>query len=534
MYSNKLHINLLTMMLKHYGVVDIVVCPGSRNAPVVHNLHQASGELGFTLHGVTDERSAGFVALGIAASKHVPVCVCVTSGSAVLCLQPAIAEAFYRNIPLLVVSADRPLAWIDQLDGQTIHQEDAYVPYALCFDVSEETPTDELASAFNEALSMLLEKKQPVQLNMRINEPLFDFTQPSLPDFTSHQFALNQSSGPCVDAHLTSILSCISQAERPLLVMGHSDVFAPELLAMLTEKMACVPEIISNALGSTHAAFLEEKLKRDQTIDYVPDVVVHLGGALIHKQIKLWLRRNEALKVYRLSDINPQANTFGHLTDSVSIPTLQALNALLKLPSKPHCHKQFIDSIYADAPAHLSPSIGVEHLVVKALGQYLKHHSRAIGALNLANSMSVRLASMYIEGGHFPVYCNRGTNGIEGSLSFGVGCALFHSDVVLTIIGDLSFFYDVNALWNSELKGNYRILLLNNKRGQIFSHLPGLSQSQALPQYIAAEHRFTAEGVAMSFECAYRQVADAQGLNEAIDWLLKTDFKRPAILEIVC
>ena len=104
---------------------------------------------------------------------------------------------------------------------------------------------------------------------------------------------------------------------------------------------------------------LEEKLKRDQTIDYVPDIVVHLGGALIHKQIKLWLRRNEALKVYRLSDINPQANTFGHLTDSVSIPTLQALNALTKLPSKPHCHKQFIEQ--TDLILHRPFQIDIRH-----------------------------------------------------------------------------------------------------------------------------------------------------------------------------
>ncbi|MBO5698556.1 MAG: 2-succinyl-5-enolpyruvyl-6-hydroxy-3-cyclohexene-1-carboxylic-acid synthase [Bacteroidaceae bacterium] len=533
MFSNKSHINLLTVMLTHYGVKDFVVCPGSRNAPIVHNLHQVAQQGEITLHGVTDERSAGFVALGISATKNAPVCICVTSGSSVLGLKPAVAEAYYRNIPLLVVSADRPKAWIDQLDGQTIHQEVALSPYASCFDVDEHFALNDMTCVLQKAFDTFVEQRMPMQINLRINEPLFAFTQPSLESYKAELAPQIQERCKAInEVQVNEIFNQIAQADRPLLVMGHSDVFEPLLFEPLKQKMALLPEIISNAQESTHAAYLEEKLRQTRDFGYVPDVVVHLGGALVHKQIKLWLRECQGVRVFRFSDINLTADTFGHLCESVALSTTQALRLLAALPDKPHCHKRFIKSIYEDLHAPSTPE-SLEASAVKIIAKHLSACAHSVGALNLANSMSVRLASKYIEGGRFPVFCNRGINGIEGTLSHAVGSALAQSKMVVTLIGDLSFFYDVNALWNSELKGNLRILLLNNQGGQIFHHLPGLSHSSALQNYIAAAHDFSAQGVAQSFKCAYRKATNLLDLDDAICWLLNTDFQRPAILEII-
>ena len=105
MYSNKEHINILTSLLVAHGIRHAVVCPGSRNAPIVHNLNECPD---ITCYPVTDERSAGFYALGMTQALQQPVVVCVTSGTALLNLAPAVAEAYYQHRPLIVISADRP------------------------------------------------------------------------------------------------------------------------------------------------------------------------------------------------------------------------------------------------------------------------------------------------------------------------------------------------------------------------------------------------------------------------------------------
>ena len=126
MYSNKDSVNILTALLVAHGIRHAVVCPGSRNAPIVHNFNECPD---IECHPVTDERSAAFFALGIAQATDQPVAVCVTSGTALLNVAPAVAEAHYQHQALVVISADRPAQWIGQLDGQTLRQPGALQPW---------------------------------------------------------------------------------------------------------------------------------------------------------------------------------------------------------------------------------------------------------------------------------------------------------------------------------------------------------------------------------------------------------------------
>ena len=128
MYCDTPQVNQLTALLEAHHIRHIVVCPGSRNATIAHNLNE-KGENCFTLHPVTDERSAAFVAIGLILATQECTAVCVTSGSALINCIPAVAEAYYRHLPLLIISADRPQNWIGQLDGQTLPQSGALLPY---------------------------------------------------------------------------------------------------------------------------------------------------------------------------------------------------------------------------------------------------------------------------------------------------------------------------------------------------------------------------------------------------------------------
>ena len=178
MYSNKENVNILTALLVRHGVQCAVVCPGSRNSAIVHNLHECPDIQCFP---VTDERSAGFYALGMAQALRKPVVVCVTSGTALLNLAPAVAEAYYQHIPLVAVSADRPPQWIDQLDGQTLPQPDALGRFVRKA-VSLPEPTDADTRWYCNRLvnEALIAARQggggPVHINVPITEPLFEYT----------------------------------------------------------------------------------------------------------------------------------------------------------------------------------------------------------------------------------------------------------------------------------------------------------------------------------------------------------------------
>ena len=222
MYSNKESVNILTSLLVAYGIRHAVVCPGSRNSPIVHNFHECPD---IACYPVTDERSAGFYALGMSLELDEPVVVCVTSGTALLNLAPAVAEAWYQHVPLVVVSADRPPQWIDQLDGQTLPQPDAlgrFVGKSVSLpDVSDLESHWYCNRLICEAL-MEAESRggHPVHINVPLAEPLFVYDVEALPS----EDRIVQRSGT-VDAY--DVESCglredFWQAARPMIVIGQN------------------------------------------------------------------------------------------------------------------------------------------------------------------------------------------------------------------------------------------------------------------------------------------------------------------------
>ena len=214
MYSDKEQVNILTSLLVASGVRHAVVCPGSRNAPIVHNLNECPQ---MQCYPVTDERSAGFYALGMSQCLKQPVVVCVTSGTALLNLAPAVAEAYYQHAPLVVISADRPPQWIDQLDGQTLPQPDALGRFVRKA-VSLPEPLNEEQRWYcnrlvNEALMV---KHGPVHINVPITEPLFNFTVEKLPEERKIEFIAADIPGHV----LSHVCRMFMQSKRPMLIAG--------------------------------------------------------------------------------------------------------------------------------------------------------------------------------------------------------------------------------------------------------------------------------------------------------------------------
>lgn len=527
-FSDKENINILCAVLLGHGVRHAVVCPGSRNAPIVHNLNECPQVMCFP---VTDERSAGFFALGMAEELAQPVAVVVTSGTALLDLAPAVAEARHRHVPLVVISADRHMAHIGQQMGQTIDQPGALSRFTL-MDVNLVEPHDELTHwhcnrLANEAL--LAARRGPVHINVPYDEPLFNFTVPSLPVeriISSVKLMPDQTA-------LLAALQPIQSAKKPMLVIGqmpHGTVTS-ELLSLIASHVAVLVEALGAAGGGV--PFDELLPVVEQNEDYEPDCVVYMGGTLVSKRMKAYLRHLDQVPMLQVSATGEVHDTFGHLTQFIGCEPQIALRAIAELfdNEKVNSFAQRWNTALDAAKRHLEdyrPDFSQLMAVKQALRAV--NESDETFVLHFANSQPVRLANLFARQ---HVRCNRGVNGIEGTTSAAAGCAAVSGNRVLCVTGDLSFFYDQNALWNNNLHGNLRILLLNNGGGGIFAQLPGLEASPARDKLIAAAHSTRAEGCCIQHGVQYRAAYNGEDLYSGITWLVQDDSDGPRLLEVV-
>lgn len=222
MYSDKENVLQLVALAKAYGIEKVVLSPGSRNSPLIHSF---ACDPGFQCYSIVDERSAGFFALGLIMQSRQPVAICCTSGTAVLNLGPAVAEAFYQRLPLVVITADRPTAWIGQMDGQTLPQPHIFGPLVKhSVQLPECTNTESrwyCNRLINEALSAINHHGYgPVQINIPLSEPLFNYTVERLPEvrkITRHLPARENNT-----AGFPGLGRRFASYKRPMLLVGQS------------------------------------------------------------------------------------------------------------------------------------------------------------------------------------------------------------------------------------------------------------------------------------------------------------------------
>lgn len=623
MYSNIENVNILTSVLRSHGLRRAVVCPGSRNAPIVHNLNEAEG---ITCYPVTDERSAGFVALGMAMadpSPHPdPVAVVVTSGTALLNLHPAVAEAYYQKLPLVVISADRPEAWIGQQDGQTLPQPGVFgamVNRSVNLPLIAPCAKIDQAESLSEQARLSLERARqqhdeqawhcerlvheaiihcvhhsigPVHINVPIAEPLYQFTTPELP---ATHWVDYVDKGLFGGAFHHGDLVDFLEARRPMIVVGQDypctqlrgikdiqrwavtlieptalatyskdpanrDFSADLLVTNFEEVLARLEQADKQAAdghGEIEVPGLRGKMTTYDVEGFLPDFILYVGGPLVSKRLKQFLRRatrspqqgGAGAKVWRVSPDGEYVDTFMRIDRLFRADPDQLADAMT---SYEQTHPLDVDEYkerwywarraakrhaYDYEPPFSSMAavkyFQQEYLAASVLGD--THHSR----LFYANSMPIRLACIYARQ---YVHCHRGVSGIEGTLSSAAGLSVWLAEQaypdaksqpkVFCVLGDLSFFYDQNALWNQNLSGSLRILLLNNGGGAIFGKFEGLKTSCARERLVMAEHRTSACHVCQAQGVSYQNADDMASLRAGIDWLIHTPSDRPMLLEV--
>lgn len=537
MYSDKENVNILTALLVQHGVRHIVVCPGSRNSALSHNFNEHPDII---CHPATDERSAGFLALGIALqTRNQPVAVCVTSGSALLNILPAVAEADYQRYGIVVISADRPSQWIDQLDGQTLPQTGVLNTFvAKAVNLPEPHDDDErwyCNRLINEAFIALKRTNRPVHINIPISEPFFSFTTKELTEQRKVEyFDWNDASAK------DRVIEHIVNAKRPMMVFGqlHKDIITDEL-AKIEQKLICLHEPLSadglpNSMTDQMLSVLEE-----DCVEYIPDLVIYSGRHTVSKRLRHFLRKLPLdTSIIMVDDDGELHDVSMNATMLVHGNTATVLSDIIGFY---YNHEVLTISQYHNSWQQLMQRVSARHSQytpsyssMKAVRLFEELYGNEI--IHYANSMSVRLGAIYTKSQYR--YCNRGVNGIEGSLSTAAGMSLAmqsesNPKKVFCVIGDLSFFYDENALWQQQLTSNLRILLLNNYEGGIFRNLKGLEQSPARNTLVAGSHEVSAEGICQQFGLTYRRVTTDQELKEGIEWLGNVESQRPVVLEVI-
>ncbi|MFT5570321.1 MAG: 2-succinyl-5-enolpyruvyl-6-hydroxy-3-cyclohexene-1-carboxylate synthase [Cyclobacteriaceae bacterium] len=463
-----------------YGVRQAVFSPGSRNAPLSISFHRNNK---INTRVILDERSAGFIALGIAQQTGKPVVLCCTSGTALLNYGPAIAEAYYQQIPLIVLSADRPPEWIDQWDGQTIRQQGALANHIKGF---EQLPVDTSGSEADDyrrkliALILLSQSGQPgpVHCNIPFREPFYPALGHNL-QFSKIEAAGSSKKGSDHEVFSDSLIASIKGYRRKIIVLGqgHPNDATKELLYHLSNVLH-IP-VINEITGNGHEiegviehqdAFLYVK---DLWKDLQPDLVLTIGLSTISKNMKLMLRESSCDHWH----IDPVTDRPGN--------TFQKLTSVIK--SFPFDFLKHLTAEHANDPGFQLQWQKAERRaenVLEKLGTmpYAEYpiFSEVLDALpngsivHLANSMPVRYANFLgINKKDLTVYCNRGTSGIDGTNSTAVGHALSSERLNILMTGDLSFLYDRNAFLHEYDLSNLRVIVFNNYGGGIFDLIPG-------------------------------------------------------------
>ena len=600
MFSDIENVNILTSVLSSHGVSRVVVCPGSRNAPLVHNFNELEN---VTCYPVTDERCAGFVALGLAMGNPSPcpdpVAVVVTSGSALVNLYPAVVEAYYQKLPVIFISADRPEAWIGQQDGQTLPQANIFgsmvnrsvnlpvIPGYYKHDDEAKELHDQQAwycerQVHEAVLDCVHRKTGPVHINVQITEPLYRFTHPALPGTRWLDYVHTNLFGG--DFHYGDLLDFLN-AKKPMIVVGQ-DYPSTSLYGIKNIGSWAVTLIEPTALGTASKDPARREFSSDllessfekvlaqlekgkiqvanfrgdtetyETIDFMPDFILYVGGTLVSKRLKQFLRRavrsvdegGAGAKMWRVSRDGECIDTFMHLDRIFHADPNQLADAMTSFDQKYNDevddYKERWRKALRAAKRHASdyePPFSSMAAVKYFQQEYLAHSLDDTRECRLVygNSSPIRLAGIYARQ---YVHCNRGVNGIEGTLSTAVGLSIYLSEFhssdaksqqkVFCVLGDLSFFYDQNALWNQNLNGSLRIIVLNNGGGAIFGKFKGLKDSKARERLVMAEHHTSAINVCQANDIVYMGADNMKTMRYGIDQLIHTESDRPMLLEV--
>jgi len=527
-----------------HGVRQAILSPGSRCAPLT---------ISFARHTqiqckvVPDERSAAFIALGIALQTQTPVVLICTSGSAVLNYYPAIAEAYYQHIPLIVLTADRPAEWIDQQDGQTIRQNQVYSSHckaSYTFPTEYQHP-DAIWQTERIISEAIIKSKQypqgPVHINIPLREPLY----PAEPISYSKEIRIIEqiNSKRVLDQQLLNQLEQkLKSSSRILLVAGQQVFVNSELKKNISNFIkqfgaVLIAEPIGNINDATDIITNQDLIINDfseiEKTQFKPDLLITFGEAVISKSLKGFLRKFKADTHWHIQPDGAIADTFQSITNLIQLTSEEFFGSFqgdeanqsaykLNWLKKENQYKLLKENFF---------NSNIDFAEIQAIHQVLNGLPDN-SILHISNSMPIRYVNFLgIKNPSIQLFCNRGTSGIDGVISTAYGAALSTDTTVTVLTGDMAFFYDRNAFWNNNQPKNLRIILINNHGGGIFRMIEGPSSQPEVEEYFATSQKLNARLFAQEYNTEYLVAENQAGLTEHLSTFYQKS-ETPKLLEI--
>ncbi|MCD6179452.1 MAG: 2-succinyl-5-enolpyruvyl-6-hydroxy-3-cyclohexene-1-carboxylic-acid synthase [Bacteroidales bacterium] len=525
MISDKKGLEHLSLLLIANNVKHIVFSPGSRNAPLIITFPRYKE---FNCYSIVDERSAAFFALGIAQKTGETVVLSCTSGSALLNYAPALAEAYYQKIPLLVISSDRPENLIDRGDGQTIRQQNIYANYIKKSVQLLENPKTESELANYQTLALeaiaatQYPAKGPAHINIPFAEPIYGQKAKENPQIIALEKADKKVN--ILDSKFKELANIWNSSSKKMIIVGQqkpnkefetilSEISKDSSVIVLSETTSNIysPNFI-NCIDKTLATITPEKLE-----NFLPDLLITINSNIVSKRIKAFLRTEKPYQHWHIDETNENLDTYFHLnrvipilpkdffekisTLSRDISSDYKSNWLRQKEKSKQKHKEFLQTApYSD---------------FTVFNQLLKHLPSET-TVHFANSTAVRYSQLFDINHRLHINSNRGTSGIDGSISTAVGSAWMSNKITTIISGDLSFFYDSNALWNKYVSPQLRIIVINNNGGGIFRFIEGPSKLPELEMFFETKHHRKAKSLAKEANIEYLSADSLESLKTAL------------------
>lgn len=544
MNTDKKHIRNLAKICAIKGIRKVVLSPGSRCAPLVIAFNRTES---IECLSVVDERSAAFYALGIAQQTLEPVALVCTSGSAALNYAPAIAEAFYQKIPLLILTADRPNEWIDQGENQSIQQYEIYKNYIkksfqLPTQISNEKDLWFSDRIVSEAINATkFPDFGPVHINIPLREPLYNLEKdndlaPKVIDYPTAKFSISETD-------ISLLKKEWGNAQNKLIVVGglkHHSVEIEKSLNLLARDKSIIilKESISNVYGEDFIDTIDpivEIINHKNLAEFTPDLILTFGGGVVSKKLKFWLRKQTTPQHWHITKSFEHWDNFQSLSKVIQADA----NYLLKRLSENEIQ------VYSNYKLNWK---NLENIITKLTNKYLDNLTFSDFKVfdfivknlpqncnvHFGNSTPVRYGNLLSinAGKKVTINSNRGVSGIDGVTSTAAGASIAQKGTTtICITGDIAFMYDNNALWNKNIHSNFKIIVINNAGGNIFKIIPGPDKLEELSKFFETHQEIEVAPLAKMHGFNYYKATCESDLEDVYTKFI-VDNEAPTLLEI--
>lgn len=546
MDTAKTNCRVLLDVLTSQGLRYAVVSPGSRNAPL---LMAIAARPQIKSRVVTDERTAAFVALGMAIATNRPVMLCCTSGTALLNYAPAVAEAFHRHVPLIVVSADRPRRWIDQNDSQTMRQPGALqniVKKSFDIPVSDGNSVECGIPAFRSEYEWYVNRMAneawiaatsgipgPVHVNVQIDAPIGETTQASA---SASVREIKTLEGPktLIPAQYRELAERVI-GKKILVVAGFMSPDArlnkslAEFLQLSQTAICAEPLSNLHLAGHPDACVTDILLAADEDTlrSLRPDLIISIGGAVVSSRLKKFLRSCPDAECWTLGDTDPGVDCYQSLTLHIDADPGLFFRGFASIIKWMKGHGMYRDenraSDYSAAwrNARQEAIKRAEEYIDSAPWSELKAMNILLNAvprkfnLFFSNGTAIRYACLGLAPMPHACWCNRGVSGIEGGNATAIGTAVCYAGPTMLITGDMSFSYAPETMGLDLVPDDFKIVVLNNGGGGIFRCISATSALPIREEMLCAPRELPLEGLCHAYGWNYLH-ADSEASLHAV------------------